>query len=98
MAFSKGLVMMSNAAAGGGGNSSSAGVVQDGDGDAKDDVAKKSTNAMTSLSVPLPSGGGATERELEYFLRDALSSCIMLERYPRCVIQVVIQIVQADAR
>jgi len=49
---------MSNAAAGGGGNSSSAGVVQD--GDAKDDVAKKSTNAMTSLSVPLPSGGGAT--------------------------------------
>lgn len=58
MAFSKGLVMMSNAAAGGGGNSSSAGVVQD--GDAKDDVAKKSTNAMTSLSVPLPSGGGAT--------------------------------------
>mmetsp|Transcript_17717 Transcript_17717/g.27792 ORF Transcript_17717/g.27792 Transcript_17717/m.27792 type:complete len:327 (+) Transcript_17717:142-1122(+) len=93
VAFSKGLVMMSNAAAGGG-NSSSAGVVQD--GDKKDDVANKSTNAMTSLSVPLPSGGGATERELEYFLRDALSSCIMLERYPRCVIQVVIQIVQAD--
>lgn len=94
VAFSKGLVMMSNAAAGGGGNSSSAGAVQD--GDTKDDVANKSANAMTSLSVPLPSGGGATERELEYFLRDALSSCIMLERYPRCVIQVVIQIVQAD--
>lgn len=93
VAFSKGLVMMSNAASGGG-NSTSAGVVQD--GDTKDDVASKSTNAMTSLSVPLPSGGGATERELEYFLRDALSSCIMLERYPRCVIQVVIQIVQAD--
>ena len=51
---------------------------------------------MKPLPVPLPSGGGATERELESFVCDALSSCIMLERYPRCVIQVVIQIVQAD--
>jgi ribonuclease PH len=80
VAFSKGLVMMSNATAGGG-NSTSAG---------------GTASAMTPLSLTLPSGGGATERELEYFLRDALSSCIMLERYPRCVLQVVIQVVQAD--
>ena len=51
---------------------------------------------MKPLPAPLPSGGGATERELESFVGDALSSCIMLQRYPRCVIQVVIQIVQAD--
>lgn len=51
---------------------------------------------MKQLATPLPPGGGATERELESFLSDALSSCIMLERYPRCVIQVVVQIVQAD--
>jgi len=87
VAFSKGLVMMSNAAASGGGNSST--VQNESSGDV-------SNNSMTSLPVPLPSGGGATERELEYFVRDALSSCIMLERYPRCVIQVVIQIVQSD--
>jgi hypothetical protein len=78
---------MSNAAASGGGNSST--VQNESSGDV-------SNNSMTSLPVPLPSGGGATERELEYFVRDALSSCIMLERYPRCVIQVVIQIVQSD--
>ena len=51
---------------------------------------------MKALPISPPPGLGATERELEYFLRDALSSCILLERYPRCVIQVVIQIVQAD--
>ena len=51
---------------------------------------------MKSLPLPHPPGIGATEREMEYFIRDALSSCILLERYPRCVIQVVLQIVQAD--
>jgi len=85
---------MSNAAAGGG--NSSGGVVQDEDNDVNGTNNSTNNSTMTSLPVPLPSGGGATERELEYFLRDALSSCIMLERYPRCVIQVVIQIVQAD--
>ncbi len=54
------------------------------------------TRTMKSLPLPHPPGLGATERELEYFLRDTLSSCILLERYPRCVIQVVIQIVQSD--
>jgi len=94
VAFSKGLVMMSNAVAGGG--NSFGGVVQDDDNNIDSTINSTNNSTMTSLPVPLPSGGGATERELEYFLRDALSSCIMLERYPRCVIQVVIQIVQAD--
>lgn len=56
----------------------------------------ESGESMKPLATPLPPGGGATERELEYFLADALSSCIMLERYPRCVIQVVVQVIQAD--
>ena len=100
MAFSKGLVMMANTTSVGG--SSMMEGSNDGNGaadSATDKVNKKATNgssSMTSLPVPLPSGGGATERELEYFVRDALSSCILLDRYPRCVIQVVIQIVQAD--
>merc|ERR1712160_30920 len=54
------------------------------------------SSMMKSVSVPPPPGLGASERELEYYLRDALSSCILLERYPRCVIQVLIQIIQAD--
>lgn len=67
VAFSKGLVMMSNAAAGGGNSSGGSADLQI-DVDKKDNVANKSAN-MTSIAVPLPSGGGATERELEYFLR-----------------------------
>lgn len=74
----------------------SKGVMMAGSGGAVsiDDSANGET--MRQLATPLPSGGGATERELESFLSDALSSCIILERYPRCVIQVVVQIVQAD--
>ncbi|EED91989.1 predicted protein, partial [Thalassiosira pseudonana CCMP1335] len=43
-------------------------------------------------------GGGSSGDVVEHDTADgdALSSCIMLEKYPRCVIQVVIQIVQAD--
>ncbi|KAL7467722.1 hypothetical protein ACHAXS_007965 [Conticribra weissflogii] len=85
VAFSKGSLMTANNSARGSGG--------DGDAGASGEI---SANGMTPLPVSLPSGGGATERELEYFVRDALSSCILLERYPRCVIQVVIQIVQAD--
>ncbi|KAL7551362.1 hypothetical protein ACHAWF_014553 [Thalassiosira exigua] len=56
----------------------------------------KSKSTMTSVPVAPPPGLGATERELEAFLRDALSHCIMLERYPRCVVQIVVQVVQSD--
>ena len=64
---------------------------------AKNQLQQESINQyMKTVPVPPPPGLGSTERELEYFLRDALSSCIIHERYPRCVIQVVIQIVQAD--
>jgi hypothetical protein len=45
---------------------------------------------------PMPPGLGATEREMEKFVHDALSTCILVDHYPRCVIQVVLQIVQAD--
>ncbi|KAL3805815.1 hypothetical protein HJC23_007776 [Cyclotella cryptica] len=84
--FSKGTMTAGVGGGGGGGTSS--------DGNGRDVVVPN--GGMKPLATPLPSGGGATERELEHFLCDALSSCIMLERYPRCVIQVVIQILQAD--
>eukprot|EP00566_Odontella_aurita_P017073 CAMPEP_0113578052 /NCGR_PEP_ID=MMETSP0015_2-20120614/29243_1 /TAXON_ID=2838 /ORGANISM="Odontella" /LENGTH=269 /DNA_ID=CAMNT_0000481767 /DNA_START=14 /DNA_END=826 /DNA_ORIENTATION=- /assembly_acc=CAM_ASM_000160 len=41
-------------------------------------------------------GYGATERELERFVGDALASCVRLERYPRSVIEVVVQVIRAD--
>mmetsp|Transcript_16576 Transcript_16576/g.36011 ORF Transcript_16576/g.36011 Transcript_16576/m.36011 type:complete len:318 (+) Transcript_16576:47-1000(+) len=55
-----------------------------------------SSSSMKTVPVPPPPGLGATERELEHFLRDALSSCVLLDQYPRCVIQVVVQVVQSD--
>ena len=54
------------------------------------------SSTMKAVPIPPPPGLGSTERELEYIVRDTLSSCILLDRYPRCVIQVVLQIVQAD--
>ncbi|KAL7474271.1 hypothetical protein ACHAW6_000251 [Cyclotella cf. meneghiniana] len=63
------------------------------EGNGRDTVAN---GGMKPLAIPLPSGGGATEREFEHFLCNALASCIMLERYPHCVIQVVVRILQAD--
>jgi len=64
-----------------------------GDAAAYDDAA---TTNKTTAALPMPPGLGATERELERFVRDSLSSCILLENYPRCVIQVTLQVVQAD--
>ncbi|KAL7444088.1 hypothetical protein ACHAXH_009934 [Discostella pseudostelligera] len=106
VAFSRGLISSSSGSAGAasGGGDGNAGADEN-DAMGAIDAPTPSTNnatptssskSMRSLPLPLPPGLGATERELEYFLRDALSSCILLERYPRCVIQVVLQIVQAD--
>jgi ribonuclease PH len=53
-------------------------------------------NDNNIIHHPMPPGLGATEREMEKFVHDALLTCILLDHYPRCVIQVVIQIVQAD--
>lgn len=41
-------------------------------------------------------GYGATERELERFVGDALAACIRLDQYPRSVVEVVIQVIRAD--
>ena len=97
VAFSRGL--MAHHSAAGASSMSSSAPPSDGDGpspSASGGEDAPGERRMKSLPVPLPPGLGATERELEHFLRDALSSCIMLERYPRCVVQVVVQIVQAD--
>lgn len=101
VAFSRGLMVKNGSAPGG---ASSSVRMDDNNVDedatnitAKNQLQQESINQyMKTVPVPPPPGLGSTERELEYFLRDALSSCIILERYPRCVIQVVIQIVQAD--
>lgn len=42
------------------------------------------------------SGYGATERELERFIGDALVACIAVNKYPRTVIEVVIQVIKSD--
>lgn len=42
------------------------------------------------------SGYGATERELERFIGDALVACVAVDKYPRTVIEVVIQVIKSD--
>lgn len=37
-----------------------------------------------------------TDREMERFIGEALAACICLEAYPRCAIEVVIQVMKAD--
>ena len=103
VAFSRGLM----SSGGGAAAASGASMTENLDGVAAADVGNTDNNPppatttasssiMKSVPLPPPPGLGATERELEYFVRDALSSCILLDRYPRCVIQVVLQIVAAD--
>ena len=41
-------------------------------------------------------GYGATEREIERFICDAVCACVALEEYPRTVIEIVVQIIKAD--
>ncbi|KAL9190420.1 hypothetical protein ACHAXT_007631 [Thalassiosira profunda] len=99
VAFSRGLMAQGAGAASStvdevGGAAAAVEGGNDGESNSASNVAQTST--MKAVAVPPPPGLGATERELERFLRDALSSCILLERYPRCVIQVVVQIVQSD--
>lgn len=47
-------------------------------------------------TTALPPGYGATERELERFIADAVSSCVLLSAYPRAIIEIVIQVIKAD--
>jgi len=105
VAFSRGLMVNTSSGSGSGGNNVSSFDGVDGsnnnNNDNTDQIQQQSqqqsnNNTMKSLPISPPPGLGATERELEYTLRDALSSCIILDRYPRCVIQIVIQVVQAD--
>ena len=89
VAFSRGLTSSIGVGGVGGGG------VEVEDVDATVAAAASSSNKNAKL-LPLPPGLGATERELERFVKDALAHCIVLENYPRCVIQVIVQVVQAD--
>ncbi len=42
------------------------------------------------------SGYGATEREIERFIADALVACVAVKNYPRTVIEVVVQVISVD--
>ena len=101
--FSRGLILSSSSSSGSGSGSAvpstdeKDAMISVGNAPSSSSIPHSASHTtMKPLRLPHPPGLGATERELEHFLRDALSSCILLERYPRCVIQVVIQIVQAD--
>jgi ribonuclease PH len=56
----------------------------------------KTTTTATMKLLPMPPGLGATEGELERLVCSSLSSCILLENYLRCVIQVIVLVVQAN--
>jgi len=104
VAFSRGLMVNASSGSGSGGGGNNVSSFDGVDGSNNNNQIQQSqqqqqsnnNNTMKSLPISPPPGLGATERELEYTLRDALSSCIILDRYPRCVIQIVIQVVQAD--
>mmetsp|Transcript_4991 Transcript_4991/g.6449 ORF Transcript_4991/g.6449 Transcript_4991/m.6449 type:complete len:245 (+) Transcript_4991:225-959(+) len=59
----------------------------------KHGTTKASSADNTSTAVM---GYGATERELERFIADALISCVAVDKYARTVIEVVIQVITAD--
>ena len=96
VAFSRGL-MVHSGSTGGGGDNIDLDTTNNLTNQNNNQINQTSTSStMKTVPIPPPPGLGSTERELEYIVRDTLSSCILLDRYPRCVIQVVLQIVQAD--
>jgi hypothetical protein len=91
VAFSRGLLALSSGGVGGGGGGG-------GVDNAADTATTIESTTMTATMklLPMPPGLGATEGELERLVRSSLSSCILLENYPRCVIRVIVLVVQAN--
>lgn len=56
----------------------------------------KAPSAADSTTNNALSAYGATEREIERFIGDALVACVSVEKYPRTVIEVVVQIIKSD--
>lgn len=52
-------------------------------------------SSASSVSHYLP-GYGSKEREIERFLGDALQGCVDTHHYPRTIIEVVLQVINAD--
>jgi len=94
VAFSRGLMVHSGST--GGGSTDNIDMDTTNNSTNQNNNQNQTSTTMKTVPIPPPPGLGSTERELEYIVRDTLSSCILLDRYPRCVIQVVLQIVQAD--
>jgi ribonuclease PH len=57
---------------------------------------KISSSSTTNGSKSYHPGYGTNERELERFIGDALQGCIDTKFYPRTIIEVVIQVMNAD--
>ncbi len=49
------------------------------------------TNATTTKLFPLPPILDAIKRELERIMKDSLSSFVLLENYPRCMMQIIVR-------
>jgi hypothetical protein len=49
------------------------------------------TNATTTKSFPLPPILDAIKRELERIVKDSLSSFVLLENYPRRMMQIIVR-------
>lgn len=54
------------------------------------------TRGLVSVTFKSGTVGNTLEREWEDLLRRVLSACIILQEYPRCIIQVVVHILTAD--
>jgi len=53
-------------------------------------------HATDVSDIGLPPGYGSSVRELERFVGDSLAVCVAVEEYPRTVIEIVIQVINAD--
>ena len=49
------------------------------------------TNATTTKSFPLPPILDAIKCELERIVKDSLSSFVLFENYPRCMMQIIVR-------
>jgi len=65
-------------------------------GDASLSIVFKHATSTDVSDLGLPPGYGSSVRELERFVGDSLAVCVAVAEYPRTVIEIVIQVINAD--